>query len=263
MKGKPHRAAAFPGDRLAFEVVPDAGCSDNDIHWSGGDQPATGTGRRFTTAFIGGGARGVTATCGAASVAFPVEVCPINEWLGRAASFFGPSLDLAKVNVKASWAVGGPSGTGWTCNTVVRFKRARRPEDLPVEATLIHELTHVWEHRSGQAQLLKGIVEQAGRMFGRDPYDYGGPEGVRAATTLRQFKKEGQAQIVMEYWKSQRGYTNDSKDVAFSTPGYVDDLRRLMEEAGIGLRSGEKRTLARGIDSGLARAVNGMLGVVE
>jgi hypothetical protein len=100
-------------------------------------------------------------------------------------------------------------------------------------------------------------------MFGRDPYDYGGPDGVKAASSLRRLKKEGQAQIVMELWKSQHGYTTDSKGVSLSTPGYVDDLRRLVEEAGIGLRSGERRTVVRRIDSALGRAVNGVLSVVE
>jgi len=84
--------------------------------------------------------------------------------------------------VKGSWAVGGPSGTGWTCNNVVRFKRARRTQDFPDESTLVHELGHVWEHQSGQAQLLKGLVEQMSRVLGRDPYDFGGgqPRSVRS-----------------------------------------------------------------------------------
>jgi hypothetical protein len=263
VEGRPHRDAGFPGDSVTFEVVPISGCAEQDIRWSSEGDPATGAGRRFRTTFATGGTHRVTASCGEDSAEFRVSIWPLDEWLSRAETFFGPSVDLSRVKVKASWAVFGPSGTGWTCNTVVRFKRARRAEDLPVEATLIHELTHVWEHRSGQAQLLKGIVEQTGRMFGRDPYDYGGPEGVRQATSLRQFKKEGQAQIVMEYWKSQNGYSADSKGVSLSTPGYVADLRRLVDEAGIGRLPGDRRTLVRGVDAVFARAVNGVLSVVE
>ena len=56
----------------------------------------------------------------------------------------GPSIDFAKVRVKSSWTVLGPHRTGWTCNNVIRFKRARLPEQLPSESTFIHELGHVW-----------------------------------------------------------------------------------------------------------------------
>ena len=117
------------------------------------------------------------------------------EWLSRARPFYGPSVDFSRVRVGASRLVLGRSGTAWTCNDVIRFKRARRPEELPSESTLIHELGHVWEHQTGQAQLLRGVIEQIGRRFGRDPYDFGGPEGLREASSLTAFTKEGQAQI--------------------------------------------------------------------
>ncbi|HJP66756.1 MAG TPA: hypothetical protein VKA30_10690 [Actinomycetota bacterium] len=262
MQPKPYRTGAFPGERLTFEVAPAAGQVEDDITWAGGDDPTTGSGRRFSTTFATGGSKVVTARDDLASASFAVEICPVNDWLSAAAAFFGPSLDLSRVTVKQSWAVGGSAGTGWTCNSVVRFKRARRSEDLPVEATLIHELTHVWQHQSGQAQLLRGIVEQAGRLFGRDPYDYGGPEGVRLATSLRRFKKEGQAQIVMEYWKSQHGWAEDSQGFGFSSE-YVDDLKRLIDEAGIGRRPAMRWTLSKSLDSPLASLVNGVLRVVE
>jgi hypothetical protein len=145
---------------------------------------------------------------------------------------------------------------------VVRFKRPRSPEDLPDEATFIHELGHVWEHQTGQAQILRGLIEQTGRAFGRDPYDFGGAEGVKRATKLTSFSKESQAQILMEYWMSQNGYDSDSNGVSFSTPGYVDDLRRLIEGAGIGRESPRRRTFAGIIDTGVAHVVNAVLGVV-
>jgi hypothetical protein len=258
----PHRTAAFPGERLRFEVVPPAGCADEAVQWSGGDDPAGGTGRRFASTFGAGGTRTVTASCGSDSARFTVQVCPIDQWLADAAAFFGPSLDLTNVRIKQSWAVGGSFGTGWTCNTVVRFKRATTADQLPVEATLIHELTHVWEHQSGQAQLMKGIVEQSSRLFGRNPYDFGGPAGVHRATALRRLKKEGQAQIVMEYWKSQNGYAEDSQGFGFSSD-YVDDLKRLLDDAGIGDRPTGRRTVAKALDSALATFVNGMLRPVE
>jgi hypothetical protein len=46
---------------------------------------------------------------------------------------------------------------------------------------------------------------------------------------LTAFKKEGQAQILTEYWKAGHGYHEDKKGVPFSTPGYVENLRQLVK----------------------------------
>jgi hypothetical protein len=262
MEGRANREGGFPGDRFVFEVTPDRDTADHEIQWSGGGEPAAGAGRRFVTTF-GGGAHTVVASLGADTRQFTVEVCPLETWLAGARTFFGPSLDFSRVKVKGSWAVFGPPGTGWTCNSMVRFKRARRPKDLPVEATLIHELAHVWQHQGGQAQLLKGMVEQLGRLSGRDPYDYGGPDGLRKATKLTEFKKEGQAQIVMDHWKALNGYQSGSKGVPFSTPGYKEDLRRLVEGAGIGRSPTIRRTIANTLDAPVAGLVNAILRIVE
>ncbi|MGH2572163.1 MAG: hypothetical protein ACRDGU_01515 [Actinomycetota bacterium] len=201
----------------------------------------------------------MTARCGEARTEFRVSICRIDEWLVRARSFFGPSIDFSKVKTQVSRLVLGPSGTAWTCNDVIRFKRPRRTDDLPKEATLIHELGHVWEHQSGQAQLLRGLVEQIGRLLGRDPYDFGGPDGVKRARTLTGFNKESQAQIIAEYWKSKNGYESDRKRVPFSTPGYVGDLQRLVEGAGIGTEATARRTAGGMIDAAIARLVNAVV----
>ena len=260
MKAKATREAAFPGEPFGFEVSSGPGCLDEDIVWSGGGTPAAGTGRRFTTAFSQGGNHTVTATCGEFTTRLHVTVCAIEEWLGRAKEFYGPSIDFAGVRVRTSRAVLGPPGTAWTCNTVIRFKRSRRAEDLPRESTLIHELAHVWEHQSGQAQLLSGFLEQIGRLLGRDPYDFGGPGGLRSARTLTQFGKESQAQIVTEHWRSVNGSSADRKGVPFSTPGYAEDLGRLVHEARIGVEASHRRTLASTLDIAVARIVNAVLG---
>jgi len=262
MKGKASSEAGFPGDTFRFDVSLPQG-SGGEIEWSGGGEPASGSGPRFTTAFGSGGEYTVTARCGDASLQFPVTVCPVDGWLSAAKAYYGPSIDFTGVRVRGSWAVFGPAGTGWTCNTVIRFKRARRAGDLPDEPTLIHELGHVWEHQTGQAQVLKGLVEQTGKLLGHDPYDFGGSEGVKRATRLTDLSKESQAQILMEYWMSQHGYDSDSNGVSFSTPGYVDDLRRLVQGAGIGGVSRGRRTFAGVIDSLVARMVNAVLGVME
>ena len=191
------------------------------------------------------------------------SVCPIDEWLEHAASFFGPSVDLSKVRVKMSWLVRGGPGAAWTCNDVIRFKRPHRSESLPREATLMHELGHVWEHQSGQAQLLRGFIEQLGRLVGRDPYDFGGPDGVRRASTLAGFSKEAQARIIEEHWKSVNGFEADRTGVPFSTPGYSSDLERLVQGAGIGRRSGARRTVWGSIDATVAWIVNPAASLVE
>jgi hypothetical protein len=188
---------------------------------------------------------------------------PVDAWLERAAAFYGPSIDLTRVRVKGSWLVLGRHGTAWTCNETIRFKRSRVVADLPSEATLIHELAHVWEHQTGQAQLLAGLREQLGRLLlGRDPYDYGGPDGVRAATDLTSFSKEAQAQVVTELWRSRNGATTDRRGVPFSTPGYVGDLERLVVGAGIGARATPRRTVASVIDGAVAHVVNAVLEVI-
>jgi hypothetical protein len=258
MRGRAARTAGIPGETLTFDASSDPGRPE--VEWSGGGEPPTGRGARFSTRFATGGTYTVTARSGEDVVSFAVAICPLDEWLERARAFFGPSLDLSRVRITTSRLVLGPPGTGWTCNEVIRFKLPRGPEDLPRESTLIHELAHVWQHRTGQAQLLGGLVEQIGRRLGRDPYDYGGAEGVRRADDLTSFSKEAQAQIVTESWKSQRGHRADREGVPFSTPGYVDDLRRLLAGAGIGTVSNDRRTIASRIDGAVARIVNALLG---
>ncbi len=121
----------------------------------------------------------------------------------------------------------------------------------------------MWEHRAGQAQILVGSVEQLRRRLGHDPYDFGGPEGVRGATTLARFSKEGQAQILTELWRAEHGHPTDRKHIPFSTPGYLEDLRRLARDAGIGTSDPVRRTVAGVLDAGLARLVNVVLAMFE
>ncbi len=254
------RRAAFPGESIELEATPPAGTSEADIRWAGGGDPAAGAGRRFVTAFASGGVHAVTASCGDTAVSLDVTVAPIDEWLTRARIFYGPSIDFAPVSVRSSRAVAGPPSTAWTCNNVIRFKRPSESADLPYESTLIHELAHVWESQHGEAQLLAGVAEQVGRWFGRDPYDYGGPMGVHATRRLEDLRKESQARVVTELWRSAHGHATDDHGVPFATPGYLPDLRRLVEDAGIGRVSGARRTTPGAVDRVLARLVNAVLG---
>jgi hypothetical protein len=253
------REVVFPSEPATFSI-PASEDGDDDIGWTGGGTPATGSGPRFTTAFSQGGDHVVVARLGGTEARCAIAVCPVDAWLVRAREFFGPSIDFEDVRVTTSWAVRGHAGTAWTCNTVIRFKRPMRAADMPAESTLIHELGHVWEHQSGQAQLLSGLVEQTSRMFGRDPYDYGGPEGLSEAMSLRRFRKEAQAQIVTEHWKVLHGDRTDRKGRALSTPGYAEDLHRLVDGAGIGVSPAARRTVAGSIDTAVAKVVNLVLG---
>jgi hypothetical protein len=253
------RVAAFPGDPVDFEVEPPTGSADSDVRWSGGGSPADATGRRFRTAFATGGLHTVTAACADATGKLEVAIAPIDAWLTRARTFYGPAIDFAPVTVTTSWAVRGSPGTAWTCHGAIRFKRPTARTDLPDESTLIHELAHVWESQHGEAQLLAGIVEQIGRAFGRDPYDYGGPQGLRSTRRIEDLRKESQARVVTELWKSKHGHTTDDHGVPYATPGYLEDLRRLVEGAGIGRTSGARRTIPGVVDGALARVVNAVL----
>ncbi len=263
LRSEAKRLAAFPGERLEFRVLPPRGVPATAVEWSGGGTPGGGTGTVFRTSFDSPGDHMLLARCGATSAEFHVTICPITEWMTRAREFFGPALDFTSITVKTSRVVLGDPGTGFTCNQVIRFKLPHRAEDLPQESTLIHELGHVWEHQGGQAQLLRGLVEQIGRRLGRDPYDYGGPEGVREADSLTSFRTESQAQIIQELWKAEHGSQSDSKGVLFATPGYVDDLRGLVAGAGIGSAAPRGRTFASTVDGFAARIVNAVADLLD
>jgi hypothetical protein len=258
LRAEAKRLACFPGERLEFRAWPAPGRGDEDIEWSGGGAPDAGPGRRFRTSFERSGSYAVRARSGDASVEFVVAVCPIDEWMAEAAAFYGPSLDLRDVRVASSRLVLGGSGTGFTCNRVIRFKRPLTEEHLPSSSTLVHELGHVWEHQDGRAQLLRGFVEQVGKRLGRDPYDYGGPSGAASTTDFRSLRLESQAQIIQELWRARHGAATDMRDHPF-TASYVDDLQRLVDGAGIGTMAPRGKTVASRIDGIVAGIVNAIV----
>lgn len=190
-------------------------------------------------------------------------MCPLQEWLEHAADFFGPTLDLGRVKVIASRWVLGSRRSEWTCNTVVRFRRPIRVEDLPSEATLIHELGHVWKHRAGQAQLLFGLLEQIRRRLGRDPYDFGGPVVCGKRTRSRTSRKKVRHRSSRSSGRPNTGTEPIAQGVAFTTTGYLDDLRRLVRGAGIGTADPARHTFAGMVDSSVARLVNLVLARFE
>jgi hypothetical protein len=79
---------------------------------------------------------------------------------------------------------------------------------------------------------------------------------------LTSFTKEGQAQILTELWKSKHAYPKDRKGVPFSTPGFVEDLERLVAGAGIGTDRVVRRGPFSVLDASIARIVNLVMGRV-
>jgi hypothetical protein len=180
-----------------------------------------------------------------------------------AEDFFGPSVDYTKVKIKESRF--GSAGRPWTCGNVIRTRKPTPAGSGDVNtADLIHEYAHVWQHQHGQIVLLKAAVEQIGQQLPPhiNPYNFGGPVKVVPPSKLSGFKTEGQAQIVAEYWKSQNGEIKDMFQNEFS-PEYSDDLRRLVQEAGVGSTLPGKTTVLSLIDSAVGFVVNAVLGLFD
>ena len=69
--------------------------------------------------------------------------------------------------------------------------------------------------------------------------------------------------VLQEYWRSLQGEAADTRGVAFAE-GYVGDLRRLIEGAGIGGAGPPRRARMAGrLDAAAAWLVNGVLAVVR
>ena len=79
MIGTAKRDAGLPGERFTFEVAQGTDRAASQVGWTGGGDPATGTGPRFSTVFTAGAHR-VTASGGEDEVRFEVTVS--HRWSG-------------------------------------------------------------------------------------------------------------------------------------------------------------------------------------
>ncbi len=197
----------------------------------------------------------------------PTPHPPLPEQLKTARQYYGASVDFSQVTVKPSAVfVGKGKGMAWACNNVVRFQKTADGSHGLYTSTLIHELGHVWEHQSGQLQLIMGIVEQVARAlsFGRyDPYDYGAAAGLKQVRQFQQLSKESQAQILEEYWKATNGHRVDRLRRPF-TPEYLAEMERLIQSAGIGKTVPRpRRSLLWVLDRGLAAVVNAIVDLLD
>jgi hypothetical protein len=183
--------------------------------------------------------------------------------LSQAKEFYGSSIEFSKVIIKNSPFVS--NSRPWTCGNVIRVSKALPDSTPSIEnASLIHELCHVWQHQHGQPVFLTAAAEQVLAILYRrfDPYDFGGPSRLARPCRLSNFLPESQAQILAEYWKSQHGFKRDRLDNPFSKE-YVENLRRLVQETRISLAVPVRASTASRIDSAVCQVVNTVLGIFE
>lgn len=124
-----------------------------------------------------------------------------------ARSIFGAALDTSRVCVHArAYLPGQAKRVAMTPNGEVWF----RPEDHKPDfsrtvgdsAWLVHELVHAWQFQTGRSVRLRGLLEQVGRLFGRNPYLYGLLDPMRP---YRSYNNEQQAAIVEDYFRIGHG----------------------------------------------------------
>jgi hypothetical protein len=104
-----------------------------------------------------------------------------------------------------SQALSAGSGCGhraWRrMDIFISGQRIRREDftcDTSSAAWLVHELTHVWQHQSGRAVRVRGLLEQFSRLWGRDPYRYG---RVDRSRSFEAYGLEQQASMVEDMYR--------------------------------------------------------------
>ena len=114
-----------------------------------------------------------------------------------ATSVFGNSIDLDAVRVDeySFWG----TQNGYRPFTTLHTINSAHPMD---RATLIHELTHVWQYEQRGPQYMWDALQAQSSAEG---YDYGGAAGLRQrmddGLTLTSFNEEQQAHIVEDYYR--------------------------------------------------------------
>ena len=114
-----------------------------------------------------------------------------------ARSVFGDAIDYGTVRLVHE----APFAFAVTLGSVILFPSSAPQDfaqaDLRIQAWLIHELTHVWQHQTGVNVLWRGITERQ--------YGYGKLDKSR---TLSSYKIEQQAAIVEDYYRMTHGMPN-------------------------------------------------------
>jgi hypothetical protein len=165
----------------------------------------------------------VTAACGGSRRQLAVSLCNFEENLSHAVTYYGASIDFTQVSLVYEPTLLGQS---WTRHNSVTIGSGwlDASEGCPPASHYVHEFGHVWEHQHGQGQLARGAVDQLMNLV-TDVYDFGGPDGVRAALAagkpLESFNLEQQAEIFATDFEM-RGYPDDP---------YAQDLSALTRPA--------------------------------
>ena len=133
-----------------------------------------------------------------------------------ARSIFGEAIDYAAVRVhNRGFTPFQPRRTAVTPLGAIHFRREDFKPDFSTTdrdaAWLIHELTHVWQHQTGQWVLLRGIFERR--------YQYDRPDPDRG---FMRYMIEQQASIVEDYFRMRRGLRPHRGD------GPIGDYERLI-----------------------------------
>lgn len=165
-------------------------------------------------------------------------------------TFWGDALDLEPIRVVDS-RLARTTGRAFVLHHTIYWPGAvPHDPDLASRATLIHELAHCWQYQSGQWQAARGCIEQTGytllglpfiKLGARavyDPYDYGGPAGLRATDRLESLRLEAQAKVIEHYWLASVARVPAIGGAALTTgegdpTPLAEDLARLCRGAGI------------------------------
>lgn len=119
--------------------------------------------------------------------------------IARARTCFTNHLDYSRVRVHdRPWARFQPARTAMAPNGSIYFHAADHLADFSVNvasmAWLIYELTHCWQHQTGQWVMLRGAIERA--------YRYG---AITAASRFANYSIEQQPSIVEDFYRLSNG----------------------------------------------------------
>jgi hypothetical protein len=153
-----------------------------------------------------------------------------------AKSVFGDSIHYEQVHITegALLGLGADRTTGHTINTVHGFNVSDLDNNASTgAATLIHELTHVWQYEHyGPDYMFRSLGDQLDG--GRDgAYDYGDDAGLKAHYNdgIASFGVEEQAHIVEDYFVQREKYDPSPPPSSMAAPSTVADLQSVQLRA--------------------------------
>lgn len=154
-----------------------------------------------------------------------------------AVKVFGSSIDLDRVKIAsaslASDFVNYVNGERpFTTMYVINFSSSdAQRTDAEFIATLIHELTHVWQGiQAGPLYMVQALEAQL--RSGSEAYEYAEQDLIAAGGNFSKFNREQQASIIEDYW-TRRFASTPAQDVTNWQP-YADQVFRPVQGGGGG-----------------------------